>query len=96
MSLGDGSVGEERGHLLGEAWSHHRDDSAAAGGGGDGADTAWRPLGWGCWGVQADSLQCSWRCAEMSGFRALAVKHRLQPQQGKRNSKLSLITDAPL
>lgn len=45
MSLEDGSVGEERGHLLGEAWSHHRDDSAAAGGGGDGADTARRALG---------------------------------------------------
>lgn len=39
---------------------------------------------------------CSWTCAELSGFKALAVKHKLQPQQGKINSKLSLIRDAPL
>lgn len=54
------------------------------------------PWGGGHWGVQAESLQCSWRCAKMPGFKALAVKHRVQPQQGKRNSKLSLIREAPL
>lgn len=43
-------MGEEKGHLLGEAWSCAWDASAAAGGGGDGADTAWRPLGWGALG----------------------------------------------
>lgn len=57
--------------------------SAGAGGDGDGANTAWTPLGWG-------------RGVKLSAFKALAAKHKLQPQQGETNSKLSPIRDAAL